>query len=147
MISLMMALGSWPPPLQSPCRPQPTHEHRSRRGPVYHDPEIKFALDRQGLFDQEPLHDLALRASLVRDQAHAQDLVGPVDGFVKVLGDFHAAAFASTASVDLGFHHNALSAFRKEPVSAFSASARVSAISPRGTATPYFARIVFAWYS
>ena len=41
---------------------------------IQHDAEIQFALDRQRLFDQQPLHHAAFRSRLMRDQRHAQDL-------------------------------------------------------------------------
>ena len=43
---------------------------------VEHDAEVEFALDGQRLFDQQALHDAAFGAGLVRDQRHAEDLVG-----------------------------------------------------------------------
>ena len=52
------------------------HEHVLAGGAVEHDAEIKFALDGQRLFDQQPLHHAAFGSGLVRDQRHAQDLFG-----------------------------------------------------------------------
>ena len=52
------------------------HEHGLALHAVEHDAEVEFALDRQRLFDQQALHDAAFGAGLVRDQRHAQDLVG-----------------------------------------------------------------------
>ena len=45
-----------------------SHEDQLAGGAVEHDAEIELAIDGRGLFDQQPLHLLALRAGLVRHQ-------------------------------------------------------------------------------
>ncbi len=95
------------------------HEHRLRRHAIDYDSQIKFALNRQRLFNQQALNDLAFSPGLVRDQPHAQNLVGPHPGFVQVLRDLNAAALAASAGVDLRLDHHALCAFREQLVRRF----------------------------
>ena len=83
------------------------HKDRTRCSAVHHNAQIKLTLNRQGLFNQQPLYDLPFRPGLVRNQAHAQNLFNPVPGLSKVFGDLHAATFASSSGVDLGLHHHA----------------------------------------
>ena len=56
------------------------HEDQLGRGAVEHDAEIELAVDGSGLFDEQALHLLALRAGLVRDELHAEDLLGVLFG-------------------------------------------------------------------
>ena len=83
------------------------HEYRLALRAVEHDAEIQLALDGQRLFDQQALHDAAFRTGLVRDQFHAQHLARDLRGFRRVLRDFHAAALAASAGMDLRLHHHA----------------------------------------
>ena len=83
------------------------HKHRLAFRAIDHDAQIKFVLDGQRLFDQQPAHDAAFRPGLVRDQRHAEHLAGQLAGLFHRLGDLHAAAFAAAAGVDLRFHHHA----------------------------------------
>ena len=84
-----------------------SHEHQASVGAVEHDAEIQLARDGQRLFNQQPLHFLALGTGLVRDQLHPEHLGGQLAGFFGRLGDLDAAAFAAAASVDLCFDDNA----------------------------------------
>src|SRR6202012_4051161 len=63
--------------------------------------EVELTVDRRGLFDEQPLHLLALRASLVRDQLHAENLLRVLLGFGEVLRYLDTAALAAAAGVDL----------------------------------------------
>ena len=69
--------------------------------------QIKFFLDRQRLFNQQPAHDAALGAGLMRHQLHAQHLVGEIARLAHRLGDLHAAAFAASAGMNLRLDHHA----------------------------------------
>ena len=71
------------------------------------DAEIKFALDGQRLFDQQPLHDAAFGAGLMRDQRHAENFLGDRARFGGIFGDLDASAFAASAGVDLRFDDHA----------------------------------------
>ena len=73
---------------------------------VEHDAEIEFPRDGQGFFDQQALDLLAFGAGLVRDQLHAQHLVGDLGGVLGRLGNLHAAALAASAGVDLRFDYD-----------------------------------------
>ena len=73
---------------------------------IEHDAEVELARDGQRLFDQQALDLLALRAGLVRDQLHAQHLVGELGGLFGRLGHLHAAALAASAGVDLRFDYD-----------------------------------------
>ena len=83
------------------------HEHRPGLGAINHDSQIKFFLDRQSFFDQQPPHHAAFGPGLMRHQRHAQDFARQLGGFLDRLGDLHAAALAAPAGMDLGLDHNA----------------------------------------
>ena len=64
--------------------------------------EVELARDVEALLDVEAADLLALGAGLVRDELHAEDLLGELARFGgAALGDLDAAAFAATAGVDL----------------------------------------------
>ena len=71
------------------------HQHR----------QIKLPRDRQGLFDQQPVHGLAVRRILVGHQRLAQQAIGKGLRFSGRLDDFHAACLAASASMHLGLDH------------------------------------------
>ncbi len=52
------------------------HEDQLACSAVEHDAEIELAIDGRSLFNQQPLHLLPLRAGLVRDQRHAENVFG-----------------------------------------------------------------------
>ena len=88
---------------------------------------------------------MALRAGLVRDELHAEDLLGVLLGLVDGPRDLHAAALAAAAGVNLRLDDDAGRAIGEELACRRpTASSSVLATSPRGTATPYFARMSFA---
>ena len=110
---------------------------------INHDSEIKFFLDGQSFFDQQPANHAAFGPGLMRHQRHAQHLARQFGRFFHRLGDLHAAALAAAAGMNLGFHHHAGRAGVEQASSRpLRPASRVSTISPRGTATPYFFRIV-----
>jgi len=74
---------------------------------VEHNAQIEFALNRQRLLNQQPLHQPAFRSRLVRHQRHAENLLRHLDRFRRVFRDFHAAALAASTRMDLRFHHYA----------------------------------------
>ena len=82
------------------------HEHRFAFGPVHQNAKVKFLLDGQRLFNEQPPHDATLRSGLMRYQLHAQHLGRKFAGFVHRLGNFHAAAFTAASGVNLRFDHN-----------------------------------------
>jgi len=53
------------------------------------------------------MHDAAFRPRLVRDEAHAQHLLGDLESILGILGDLDAAALATATGMDLGLHHRA----------------------------------------
>ena len=129
---------SMPPALDAMATGQPG-------GAVDHEAEVQFAPDLHRFFDEDPLHPLSFRAGLVRDQHHAQHLAGDLRGLLRGPCQLDAAAFPAPAGMDLRLDDDAFCALVQTAASRpDSASSRVKAISPRGTATPYFARIVFA---
>ncbi len=85
-----------------------------RFGAVEHDAEIELAIDGRSLFDEQALHLLSLRAGLVRDELHAEDLLGVLLGLGEVLRHLDAAAFAATAGVDLRLDDDAFGAVGEE---------------------------------
>ena len=80
------------------------HKNRFAFAAVDENAEIEFLLDRERLFNQQPAHNAAFGAGLVRDQRHAQDFAGEFAGFGQRLRDLDAAAFAAAAGMDLGLH-------------------------------------------
>jgi len=123
------------------------HEDQPACGAVEHDAQIQFTVDGSGLLDQQPLDLLSERAGLVGHQRHAKNLPGVEFGLLASAGHFHAAALAAASGVNLRLDHDACSAFGKELAGHRRGFFQVLATSPLGTATPYFARISFAWYS
>ena len=64
--------------------------------------EVELAPDVEPLLDVEAPHHLPLGAGLVRDELHAEHLVGELARLGgAALGELDAAAFAATAGVDL----------------------------------------------
>jgi hypothetical protein len=78
----------------------------------------------------------------VRDQLHAQNVLGELFRLVDVLRDLDAAALAAPAGVDLRLDDDGPR--RRAALAALSASSKEVAISPLGTATPYLRRISLA---
>ena len=91
------------------------HEDQLGGRAVEHDAQVQLAFDGRRLFDQQPLHLLALRPGLVRDQLHAEDLLRCILRFLQGLGHLDAAALAAAAGVDLRLDHDALGAAGKQP--------------------------------
>ena len=73
------------------------------RGAVHDNPDIIFLLDVAAFLDQQPLHFLAFRAGLMRDEHFAEQLFGILANFIRALRDFHAARLAAAARMNLGF--------------------------------------------
>ena len=121
-----------------------SHEDQLAGGAVEHDAQIELAFNGRGLFDQQPLHLLALGTGLVGDQLHAENVLDVQFCVFAGAGNFDAAAFAAASGVNLRLDHDARGAFGKQFAGHAAASSGVLATSPLGTATPYFARISFA---
>src|SRR6185437_7332926 len=66
--------------------------------------KIEFALDRRAVLDVETFDDAALRPRLMRDEPHAEHAPGFFFDILDGLDDFHAAALAAAAGMDLRFH-------------------------------------------
>jgi hypothetical protein len=62
-------------------------------------------LDVGAFLDEQPAHLLALRAGLVRDQLHAQDLRGQLRELGGRARELDAATLAAAAGVDLRLDH------------------------------------------
>ena len=103
------------------------------RRAVDHDAQVQLALDLQPLLDEHAADLLAFRAGLVRDQRHADHLLGELLGLVGRLGQLDAAALAAAAGVNLRLD-DTMSPPRRLATS--PASAGENATSPRGTGTP-----------
>jgi len=90
------------------------HEDELADGAVEHDAEVEFAIDGRGLLNQQPLHLLALRASLVGDELHTENLLDVQVGVFAVLRHLHAAALPRPPGVNLRLHHHAAGALGKQ---------------------------------
>src|ERR1700722_9651333 len=67
--------------------------------------QIEFARDRRAVFDVETVHNASVRAGLVRNERHAQHALGFFANVIDRTDDFHAAALAAAARMNLGLHH------------------------------------------
>ena len=67
--------------------------------------KVVFFFDVRAFFNQQAAHFLSRRPRLMGDQLHAENLLGVLFDLVHRLGDFHTAAFATTACMDLCFDH------------------------------------------
>ena len=85
--------------------------------------------------------DAAFRAGLMRLERHADHVAGDALGLVGVLRQLDAAALTAAARMDLRLDDD------RPPPSRLAispASAAVNATSPRGTGTPWRARMALA---
>ena len=81
-----------------------SHHDDFLRDAIDHKADIQFLLDVSAFFDQQAVHLLAFRASLVRDELHAEDLVRVFTNLFQRLCDLHAATLATATRVDLSLH-------------------------------------------
>ena len=122
-----------------------SHKHQLARGAIEHDAEIQFAINVRGLFDQQPLHLLALWPGLMGHQLHAENVLGMQLGIFARLRHFHAAALAAASGVNLCLDHDTRARLRQTACALRPRPLQSSwPSSPLGTATPYLARISFA---
>ena len=82
------------------------HDHRTFGRAVDNHPEIQLALDLEPLLDEHALHFLACRPRLVGHELHADHVCGGRLCLIGVLDDLDAAAFATTAGMDLCLDDN-----------------------------------------
>ena len=80
---------------------------------IEHDAEVELAFDGRRLFNQQPLHLLALGSGLVSDQRHPEDVLGVQLRILARPGDFHAAALAAASGMNLRLDNNARRALSK----------------------------------
>ena len=78
------------------------------------DAEVELTVDVGGLFDEQPLDLLALRAGLVGDELHSQDLLGKLLSLVDGSRHLHAATLAAPSGVDLGLDDHAFGSVGEE---------------------------------
>ncbi len=90
------------------------HENEFAGGAVEHDAEIELAVNGRGLFNQQALHLLPLRAGLVRHQLHAQNVLRVQFGVFAGPGHLHAAALAAASSVNLCLDHHTACTLSKQ---------------------------------
>src|SRR5262249_45736996 len=81
------------------------HQHDLLRAAVDHHADVELLADVGAFLDQQAPHLLAFGPGLVRDELHAEDLLGAQPHFVERFGDLHAAALAAAAGVDLRLHY------------------------------------------
>ena len=80
------------------------HDAKRRVLAIQSDGEVALGLDVRAFLDEKRLTCCPSGFGLVRHQLHAEDLLRVGAYIVLGLRDLHAAAFASAARVDLGFH-------------------------------------------
>jgi hypothetical protein len=96
------------------------HEDQLRRRAIEHNAQIELTVDCRRFLDEQPLHLLTLRAGLVGDQLHAENVLGVLFCLIDVLRDLYAATLAASAGVDLRLHHDAGRAAGKEAFANFN---------------------------
>jgi hypothetical protein len=82
------------------------NDDRAAAGAIDEQADVELAVDLQPLFDQHTPDLLPFGAGLVRNQRHAEHLLGELLGFVRGLGELHAATLAAAACMNLRFHDN-----------------------------------------
>ncbi len=119
---------------------------RNPTGPtVDQHAEVQLARDVGAFFDVNPAHHTALGAGLRRHQRHTENFAGNGLQFVERFDDFDTTALTATAGMDLRLN---------DPDRATEVLGHlyrlfdgISDPAARGTATPYWAKTPFAWYS
>src|SRR4029453_18370618 len=71
---------------------------------IEHDTQIELARHLKAFFPQYAGYRAARRTRLMGDERHAEHVFGDLFGFVYVLGDLDATAFAAPAGVNLRLH-------------------------------------------
>ncbi len=79
------------------------HDGDGLRGAISQRCNVVLVLDVGTFFDQQVTNLLAFRTGLMRDQLHAEDLVGVLAHFFQRSCDLDTTAFATATSVNLGF--------------------------------------------
>ncbi len=81
------------------------HQDGLARRPVDHQAQIELAADVEALLHQHAANLAAFRSGLMRDEPHPDHLLGRRLRLDRRLDDFHAAALAAAAGVNLGLDH------------------------------------------
>src|SRR5256885_16482232 len=68
--------------------------------------KVKFALDVEAFFDEQPLDNPAAGTGLDRDEVHAEHAAGDFRGFNRRMDKFHAPGFSAATGVNLRLHYN-----------------------------------------
>jgi len=117
------------------------HDRDLLRGAVGQRGDVVFLLDVGAFLDQQVAHLLAFGPGLVRDQLHAEDVVGVLADFVQRARELDAAALAAAAGVDLRLHDPDLAA---QFFGGLHRPSTDTVWKPRGVTTPYFLSSSFA---
>ncbi len=88
-----------------------SHEHQLAGYPVQHHAKIQLLFNRKRFLHQQTLNQASFRPGLVSYQNHAENLLGNLDGLVKILRYLDPAPFAASAGVDLRFDYYAAAQF------------------------------------
>ena len=82
------------------------HENKFLGFTVQHNTGVKFLGDINTSLNEQALHFLAFWSGLVGDQVHAQHLGRQCFHFIATVSQFHTAALAAAAGMDLCFHYH-----------------------------------------
>ena len=77
------------------------HQHHALRRAIDDHADVELLLDVGAFLDQQTPHLLPLRAGLVGDELHAEDLIRQLAHFGNRLAEFDAATLAAAAGMDL----------------------------------------------
>src|SRR5206468_1313588 len=87
------------------------HEDGLSLSAVDHNSKIEFFFDWKSFFDEDTPNQSSLGPSLMRDQGHTENFRGDLAGLLDRLRNLHAAAFTTSARMDLRFYHHSGGAF------------------------------------
>src|SRR5450830_1179639 len=91
------------------------HHHGPADRAVERNADVELPRDVERLLDEDFFDPLAARSRLVRDELHADDLLGELDGLVRSLRELDASALAASAGVDLRLDDDASAELFRDP--------------------------------
>src|SRR6185437_4592758 len=80
--------------------------HWRFRRAIHQNAQIKFALDVQPFFNEQPPHRAPFRARLRRHQFHSQNLRRQFARLLNGTRQLHTSAFSASSGVNLRLHHH-----------------------------------------
>ena len=82
------------------------HEDDPSDAAVHEKRKVKFALDVDTFFNEQPLDNPAAGTGLDRDEIHAEHTAGNFGGFIRRMDKLNAAGLSAATGVNLRLHYN-----------------------------------------